>query len=468
MRLRPLSFLYGALCTGFITMAGCTTDAQQTESVDTILTSKTPYQPQQAPDSYSSVPDGYRIVMLQHVARHGSRGLSSADDDDLLLQLWQQAASENALTDLGVAFKSTLDSIMDVHQRIGYGEISMLGRQEHAQMASRILDRHAQLFTQNMAPSRPILVTHSGRSRAAQSGDAFIQHWLAERPYLAERIQPAYASPQTVYFHKAEGSEGYDDYRDNDPRLVAAMAQIEGGERTRDVAESALKRLFKDDFVARLQAGQYSFTAQADEEDQLNNELDALFALHGLYSIAPNLSADAAIDMTPFLLPEHASWLAYVDDADSFYGRGPGFINEDITYRAADALFMEMFAQIDAYQQAPSTAPLASLRFTHAQVTMPIATWLQLEDTQSSVAPDTLYTYATNPWRAAIVSPMSANVQWEIYASASDSDLLVRMLHNEAEVSFPAECSPLQAGSYFYAYSEVKRCLSDIHHLDIN
>ncbi|RUO31429.1 histidine-type phosphatase [Aliidiomarina sedimenti] len=457
-----------ALCTTSVGIVACSGSNQQAAHDDTVLTSKTPYQPRQDVSAYTPVPAGYQIVMLQHVARHGSRGLSSADDDDLMLQLWQQAEAEDALTSLGEQLKSALDAMLNVHKRLGYGEISTLGRQEHAQMASRIVQRHEDLFSAEVDPDRSILVTHSGRSRAAQSGEAFVAQLVAEQPHLAARIQPAYASPETVYFHKAEGSEGYDDYRDNDPRLVAAMAQIEAGDKTRRVAEEALSRLFTDDFVARLQAGQYSFSAHADDEDQINDELDALFALHGLYSIAPNLTADADIDMTPFLLPEHASWLAYVDDADSFYGRGPGFVGEDITYRAADALFMEMFAQIDEFQRASSSAPLASLRFTHAQVTMPIATWLQLADTENSVEPDTLYTYETNPWRAAVISPMSANVQWEIYATDMDSELLVRMLHNEAEVPFPAECSALESGSYFYPYSEIKRCLGEIHNLEFN
>lgn len=467
MQLHPFSLTSIALCCGLFTVAAGATQAQYIEPAESLLTSKTPYHPRQTIDSYSAVPEGYRIVMLQHVARHGSRGLSSADDDDLLVQLWQQAADEDALTDLGRELEPALKAMLSVHTELGYGEISTLGREEHAQMASRIVQRHNTLFEPENAAQRPILVTHSGRSRAAQSGEAFVEQLVAEQPHLAEQVQPAYASPATVYFHKAEGSEGYDDYRDNDPRLVAAMTQIEGGDRTREIAEQAMLRLFDADFVARLQAGHYSFTAQADDEDQLNDELDALFALHGLYSIAPNLVADADIDMTPFLLPEHAGWLAYVDDADSFYGRGPGFAGDDITYRAADALFMEMFAQIDEYQQGTDTAPLASVRFTHAQVTMPIATWLQLNDTQSAVEPTVLYEYATNPWRAALVSPMSANVQWEIYAAETDADLLVRMLHNEAEVPFPSACTPLEADSYFYQYSELKRCLSEVHHLDL-
>lgn len=65
------------------------------------LASKTPYQPQQSWQQYSQAPAGFNAVMVQHVARHGSRLLSSAGDDDLALQLWRQAKQLNALTPLG-------------------------------------------------------------------------------------------------------------------------------------------------------------------------------------------------------------------------------------------------------------------------------------------------------------------------------------------------------------------------------
>ncbi|RAK01672.1 histidine-type phosphatase [Aliidiomarina maris] len=441
--------------TSLLVSLTCLFTAQAT-AVDHI-TSKTPYQPRQHFSQYEAPPSGYSIAMVQHVARHGSRGLSSADDDDLMLQLWQQAEQEGALTELGQQLGPVLERFIAVHEKLGYGELSTLGRQEHAQMAQRMLARHGDLFTQ----ARPILVSHSGRSRAAQSGDAFVAGLLAQKPNLAVHIEDAYADESTLYFHKAEGSEGYDDYRDNDPDLVAAMAEIEGSTRTHEVAIQALQRLFSEDFVARLHAGDYQFVAKADDEDQINNALDALFALYGLYSIAPNLAADDAIDMQPFLSAEHASWLAYVDDADSFYGRGPGFAGNDITYRGADALFKEMMTQIEQLPEGPS----ASLRFTHAQVTMPIATWLQLEHTDSAVTPGTLYDYATNPWRAALVSPMGANVQWDVYQN-SVGDRLVRMLHNEAQVKFADVCQSYDQMTYFYAVEELKRCLGELHGLD--
>lgn len=431
------------------------------------ITSKTTYQPQQHWESYAQPPQGYRIAMVQHLARHGSRGLSSPDDDDLLLQLWHRAREEGALTPLGEALGPEIKRLTAVQQRIGYGELSTLGRQEHAEMATRMVQRHAELFK---APgSRPIVVSHSGRSRAAQSGEAFVAQMLHEVPALKHITEPAYASPATVYFN--EESEAYEDYKDNDPRLLAAMEQILTAPRSVQVINDVLLRLFNADFVQRLHDGEFLFIATDEEEDDtLSTPWEAVEALYGLYTVAPNLRADATLNFSPFLPDEDAQWLAYIDDADSFYGRGPGFAGDDITYRAADALFAEIMAQIQQLRTDPDTAVLASLRFSHAQATMPIATWLQLENTQYPVTEDELYSYDTNPWRAAEISPMGANIQWDIYVrdtggSNNGADILVRMLHNEKEVPFAKECKPIASTQYFYTFNELNRCFSVIHGL---
>lgn len=428
------------------------------------VTSKTPYTPQQVWQEYAAVPAGYRAVMLQHVARHGSRGLSSPDDDDLILQLWRQAEQENALTELGKKLGPAAEALYQWHQSNGYGLISPLGIQEHEHMAERIVQRLPALFDASN-DEIDIRVTHSGRTRAAQSGDAFIAGLRAALPSVENlRIAEPQASIETLYFHQAEGSEGFDAYRRSDPQLMAAMNTIEQDPRTLQVVEDVLLRLFTAEFVERLESGEYHFVAADDESDTLSDGMDALDALFGLYSIVINLEEDLVVDMTPFVTDEHAAWLAFIDDADSFYGRGPGFAGRDITYRAADALFIDMVEQIELLNTAPESAPQLSVRFTHAQATMPAATWLDLPTTEQRATEDNPYNYETFDWRAATVSPMSANIQWEVYQNNA-GQILVRMLHNEAQVTFHESCRPLQNTTYFYRFEELKRCLGERHQL---
>jgi phage-related tail fiber protein len=69
------------------------------------------------------------------------------------------------------------------------------------------------------------------------------------------------------------------------------------------------------------------------------------------------------------------------------------------------------------------------------------------------------YNYADNPWRGEYVSPMAANMQWDVVRSA-DGRLLVKMLYNEKETDFKAACDGARyaAGSHYYDYQGLKAC----------
>jgi hypothetical protein len=67
------------------------------------------------------------------------------------------------------------------------------------------------------------------------------------------------------------------------------------------------------------------------------------------------------------------------------------------------------------------------------------------------------YTYDTNPWRGAVVTPYAANMQWDVYSNAQ-GDYVVRMLYNEGQLRFKATCQSLRDGSYYYRFEELKRC----------
>ncbi len=50
------------------------------------------------------------------------------------------------------------------------------------------------------------------------------------------------------------------------------------------------------------------------------------------------------------------------------------------------------------------------------------------------------YNYSTSTWRGEVVSPMAANVQWDIYQN-NQGNTLVKMLYNEKETLFKSACN---------------------------
>ena len=426
--------------------------AATTASNGALLTSKAPYQPQQDWRSYSAVPVGFSAVGLQHVARHGSRFLSSQGDDILLLALLQQATDAGALTPLGQQLAVVVNRLHQAHQPNNYGEISALGVQEHRQMAQRLLARLPQLFEQAVAQQRRIAVLHSGRERADQSGDAFVAGLTEAMPALKPLFDTPQADERTLYFYKAEGSEAFARYRDEDPRLLSAMQQLAADPSRQQAALSMLARFFQPEFLNRLQQGEIELTLP-DDDDAIRNPLDAANVLFSLYSIASNLTLEGPFDFSELLLEEHLQPLAELDDADSFYGRGPAFAGDDITYRLAGRLVADM---LDKAEQ--PNGYVASFRFTHAQVLMPLAAFLGIAGASEPLPQSVLYSYKNSPWRSAKVSPMAANVQWEVYRNA-DNLTLIRMLHHEQETAFGGTCQPYTGSRFFYTSSELRRCL---------
>ncbi|MDX3773686.1 histidine-type phosphatase [Chromatiaceae bacterium AAb-1] len=419
--------------------------------------SKTPYQPQQVAAEYEAAPAGFYAVMVQHVARHGSRGLSSPDDDDLSLQLWLQAQQENALTSEGETFGELLVRFQQASGKLGYGNLSRLGELEHQQMAERFIRRQPQLLAQAIKEGRRISVQHSGRERADDSATHFVKGLQAGLPEISALIDAAEVSHQTLYFHKAEGEDtaAYLAYRKADPRLIARLGSILALPQTAAVATAMLQRLYSKAFVSRLAQGQYQFQAK-DDDATLSNHIEAAQALYSLYSIASNLPYEGDWHFADYIKPEHAQWMAYLDDAESFYERGPAFAGDTVTYRMAGNLLADFFQRIDALKNGDERY-VAALRFTHAQVLIPFAALLGIKDASEGLPAEQTYSYQHSNWRSAEVSPMAANVQWDVYRN-SENRYLVTMFHHEKQTPFKADCKPYADTRYFYELAELKRC----------
>ncbi|UXZ58919.1 LPXTG cell wall anchor domain-containing protein [Curtobacterium sp. Arg-1] len=159
-------------------------------------------------------------------------------------------------------------------------------------------------------------------------------------------------------------------------------------------------------------------------------------------------------------------------DAEDFYEKGPSLAGHDETYSIAEPLLDDFFATIDA--RVAGGDVVATFRFAHAETIIPFAALLRLPGS-TVAAPDNaapasdadVYGYATNPWRGSAVTPMAANVQWDVVSRAGIDPAtgaaytpLVRMLYNEREIAFAPGCRAVAAGSHWVKETELKHCLT--------
>lgn len=422
-------------------------------AAESLLASKQPYAPAQDSSTYQAVPSGYQPVFTQLVSRHGSRTMTSAKYADLVLQLWQQAQSEGALTSVGANLGADLQGIEAASVKLGYGNLTQLGGEEQQALATRLGKRMNALLTQAAAAGQHVSVLNSGKDRAVDSSVIFAKSLQTAYPTLT--IDAPVANAALLYFHKATANKNYQDYLAGDTRLLNTLAAINYQQKSHDVARDVLLKLFTPAFVDKLSAGKYTFTFK-DDGTTLKDDIDAVSDLYAVYSILPAMKYEGNWNFTPYLPDADAQWLAYLSDAADFYQKGPSFSDRNITYNMAKVLADDFFTSLSDVATGKSTMA-ARLRFTHAEIVIPFAAYMQLPGSEQPTSAATLYTYDNNPWRGATVSPLSANIQWDAYKNASGS-VIVRMLYNEKETRFKADCNSISAGSYFYDFAELKRC----------
>jgi hypothetical protein len=483
---------------------------------------KTPYQPRQDGASYEAPPPGYRAVSTQLLARHGSRGLSGFKTDLAMYRLWQLAEQDGALTPLGKELGPDILSMMKANFLLGYGVAGIgkpgygnetaQGVAEHTQLARRMHGRLPQLFRDAADKRREIVVVSSGKDRAVDSAYFFTRALVARQPGLEPLLtHPASLAPRgesdhasrpagtdrfLLYFHKLgekqdktagpadplhaayQASQAYQSWVESD-ELRAREDAIRAQPRLAEAARATLERLFTPDFIAALDQGRrraantggFSYTSAdgkftntlaGDGGTEIASATDAALALYELYAAAADMPDEVPADFTRYVPAAQARVFASIEDALAFYEKGPGIAEHgDLTWRMARTLLDDFFGAADAVARG-DMRHAAKLRFSHAEIVIPMAAILGLPGMSAQLPRATMYSYESSDWRGDAVAPMAANIQWDIYRNAKGRTL-VRLLYNEKETDFKSACAgaKIAAGSRYYDYLKLKSCYKD-------
>ncbi|CAF0907595.1 unnamed protein product [Adineta steineri] len=432
---------------------------------ETNYSTKTPYNPPLC--ELVSPPPEFELVCTQLVARHGCRTLEGRKYDKLTMELWTLAKKEEALTEYGEQFGNDLQYFIDVNDKLGRGELSGLGKLEHQALAHRLTQRIAPLFMKNLFgnSSNSIQVVSSGKSRTEASLKAFVEGLPT---YVASSIEYEPSNPNLLYFHV---NRKYQAYSKKDKRLKSKLRSIEMQDYSKEMAYNVLARLYKKSFIDNL-INRYHVIIDPESGKSIKNEVDAVRALHSLYLIGPNLREEGVGSLLEKYFPKNESnWFAYLQDAKEYYEKGPGFLSRTITYDMAQILLDDFFLNSEKCSKLDPTHFLRA-RFTHAETIIPFAALLKLPNkSDQQTAINEIYTYENNPWRGAEISPMTANIQWDIYRHRNYSksrdvehqEILIRMLLNECPIQFKYECKSYSLEhKFFYTLDELKQCYSTV------
>lgn len=441
----------------FVGAALCSVQANATQATQpSDLGSKTPYIVPNPDLKYPQPPAGYELVYSELVARHGARTLSKPVSDVLMYEIWKTAEKSKGLTTAGEALGPQLKALIEANQKIGYGELTQLGKEEEQQLGERFSLRDAALLAQASEQGRTISVFHSGKPRAEESASQFVAGLIQSQPALQPLVLAAKADPSQLYFPKAPENEPYRDYLKHNHQLKNTLHEIVDQPESHKAAMNVLKPLFTAKFIHGLESHAYHF--KVDGKTVEPDELDTARLMYELYSIAPGMQKEGLWQFSQWMPKASAEWFAYLDDAEAFYEKGPGFKGKDITFNMAKPLLNDFFVGVSQVMQSEKPEA-ARLRFTHAEVIAPLAALMQIEGSEKQAVPTPLflYNYKHYAWRSEKVIPYAANMQWDVFRD-HQQHYLVRMLYNEKAIHFKAACKPIAAGSVFYDFETLKHC----------
>ncbi len=484
------------------------------------LGSKAPYAIGQDPSTYEAAPSGFSPVFTEIVARHGSRGLSSPGNDLALYNMWLDAQAKGGLTKSGARLGPDLLRIIQANALLGYnvpgisapgyGNLTLLGIEEHTQLAQRLATRMSALLSTVPSSSRQIVVSTSGVNRAIDSSNYFIGSLSSALPGIASHIvntpsltaypvnKPVEQAPGInrfqLYFHKLaaktdlpattdpyypvyQSSLQYQSFLASDPTMTNKVNSIVYSPESYATSRTVLYTLFTKAFVDQLDTGATSYvnsgsftftstdgkfttTITGDGGTVIGNVVDAANSLYAVYSITPAMINEVPENMSKYFPTGTLPLFGYLSDAQDFYQKGPSITEEaPITYQMSQALLDDFFHEADAIA-AGNLSHAAKLRFTHAEILIPFEEKLGLPSASLSVPSSQTYTWNTNPWRGEINGSLAANVQWDFFTDGAT--LLVKMFYNEKEMDFPANCESARylpgTQSHYYKYSGLKTC----------
>jgi hypothetical protein len=386
---KPLIFLV----TFFISVVGHSQSARQ-DIVNNVYLSAgllTAY-PGPLQDTLTPPPSGKKPFYISTYCRHGSRHLMGASSYTAPIDMLKTAQNAGTLTNFGQQILERLE-IMNEHSLNRYGELTKIGLAQWQGIAKRMVRNFPEIFTD----SSSVDARSSIYIRCILSMETLLQELKA-------------FNPQLKVFHDA---------CENDMSFILP-GYSSSRAATRSEAPTIPLPIINGDRIAGELFGK-EYTKEIDTEDLMlylfelasqiqNTELRDSFSLYEIFN------DDELYDI----------WRLQNASAYNHFHKG-----ED-----TEALLERILE--DADKAIADHSPCAHFRFGHESVLLPLACRMGINNLDKDY--DSAEELEAADWKTYRIYPMAGNIQIIFYRSSpSDSDILVKILLNEGEVSLPIE-----------------------------
>ncbi len=367
----------------------------------------------------SPAPEGKAPFYISHYGRHGSRYLIGKDEYLFPLAFFEKADSAGQLTAKG---KEVLQKIrmMASESDNRYGELTLLGAQQHRGIAHRMYEHFPEVFAGDVCVDAKSTVV--------------IRCILSMENELLEltKLNPELKISHDASFHDMYYMNFRDEALTKDRYNDASKDYVKEWEKENLHPDGTLQALFTD--LSHFQ----------DDKEKMK-------VYKGLFDLATIVqNCEIRHEMTLYdIFSENDLYTLWQDEnLWWFCNYGSNALNGGTQPYTQRNLLRKIISEADSCLVLSN--PGATLRFGHDTMVMPLTCLLNLNGYGKTLHPSELL---ANNWVNYRIFPMACNIQFIFYRSnPQDKDIWVKVLLNEEEASLPI--TPVEG--VYYRWNDVK------------
>ena len=390
-------------------LVGLGTEAQNArkEIKENILRSAGCYLAYPGPEqeALSPTPEGYIPFYISHYGRHGSRFLIGKQAYTGALATLEEADKAGKLTAKG---KEVLAKVALVTKAANGrdGELSLLGAQQHQQIATRMYRNFPEIF--------------AGKVHIKANSTTVIRCILSMENALQALLK---LNPELQISHDASYADMY--YMNMKDKKLDSLSKSRGADKAYEA------------FCKRHDRHEHTMKLLFNDKNYWQKELDATKLSRRLFSIASNMQSlelRKEIDLFDIFDEEEIYHHWMQDNAEWYLYGGPNKLTDGKRPYKQRNLLRRIIEEADSC--IAFDHPGATLRYGHDSMVYPLTCLLGINGLDTPVSD--LEALGDSGFLDYKIVPMAANLQFVFYRNKADrNDILVKVLENENEVSLP-------------------------------
>ncbi len=382
----------------------------------------------------AEAPKGYEPFYISHYGRHGSRCEASSKQSAELVEAFAFAEKNGLLTAKGKEAKALIEKIHTT-QEGRFGELTLSGAEQHKAIARRMYDRFKPVFKRGaIISSRSSTIIRCILSMAA------FNESLKECEPLIETRLSASARDQKMIRPTGPLTNGYDHNirRDAHHDWKDILNEWSAKQDLSHVTNALFTNI--EPICAHIGISKMEF----------------IVSIYKRLAFVQNLGWHDRAFIDSIFTPAERHTMYKYENYTLFCIYGGTSLKDSNRYFATMNLFVDDLVKYADLAIEGKNNASADLRFGHDYYLLAILATTNFNEIRADHDYSDVDKLAES-WRAYQFVTMASNIQFVFYRNKKSGDVLMRMLHNENDVTLPiaSETAP------FYKWEDVRKYLND-------